>query len=265
MSKHKDSQLPPMNFPMGRVVPKAPFGVLGAFIQQKLLNYVEPQRAGTAKGEPVGLSKTKYYAALLAGLTSLDLKRIAREVRVSYLLVRKWRTEEPFSNAGYQAAQEFVDGYFDHAAKMSFRLLMGFGDTVHGEGQGAEDMTKRVLEQKLIGFEDAAHYSWMLLDMIIGDAHTGQFRTLADRLKNLKSNEKPDDQFFVLAGDYLAWTYCIDRIGRLSNPKAHAGRQQHSQRFLNILIMAALSTRPVDRSLQDFAFLASGVLSALLR
>ena len=60
---------PALQFPLDRVVSNAPPGALGGFLQHKLREYVEPSRAGTPKGEPVGLSKQKYHAALLRGLS----------------------------------------------------------------------------------------------------------------------------------------------------------------------------------------------------
>ena len=270
MSTRNKGQLPQVPFSLGHVFSKAPAGALGAFIQRKLAHYVEPTREGTPKGVSVGLSRQKYHAALLAGLTTLDLKKIAREVRVSYPLVRKWRTEDPFCDAGYQAAEEFASNEFDVAARLSFRLLAQLGDTVHGP-DGSEALVKKIQEEKLIGFDDSELYGNNLL-LIIGDKHIERFKALADRFKTLKPNEEPGLSTFDLAGDYLGWTYCLDRIGRAATVKANkraraafAQRQRQAASFLNLLIVWALLPWPAHPSLRVFVIMAARVQRALLR
>ena len=46
------------------------------FIEEKYAAYREPKRKGTPKGDPIGLSKKKYLAALMM-LLDLPLKSIA--------------------------------------------------------------------------------------------------------------------------------------------------------------------------------------------
>src|SRR5215472_5731220 len=69
---------------------------LREFIKQKVEAYEEPQREGTPRGEPVGLSRVKYHATLLSAWTNLREKEIAKRLRVSYGLLLKWRTEPAF-------------------------------------------------------------------------------------------------------------------------------------------------------------------------
>lgn len=270
MSTRNTSHLPEVPFSLGHVFPKAPAGALGAFIQRKLANYVEPTREGTPKGVSVGLSRPKYHAALLAGLTTLDLKKIAREVHVSYPLVRKWRTEDPFFDAGYQAAEEFANNEFDVAARLSFRLLARLGDTVHGP-EGSEALVKKIQEEKLVGFDDGALYGHTLL-LIIDELHVGHFKSLDACFMHLLPNEEPGLSIFDLAGDYLGWTYCLDRVGRAATAKADkraqatfTQRQRRAASFLNLLIVRALLPRPAHPSLQAFVIEAARVQRELLR
>ena len=69
--------------------------LLQEFINFKLREYKEPQREGTVKGDPIGLSVRKYHVTLLM-LYGLKLKKIASDIGVSYGLLRKWTTEEDF-------------------------------------------------------------------------------------------------------------------------------------------------------------------------
>lgn len=66
------------------------------FIQGRVEDHPEPQRAGKTKGEKIGFPQSKYLAALLSGLTRRDLKVVCAECGVSYGLLRKWRTEPDF-------------------------------------------------------------------------------------------------------------------------------------------------------------------------
>lgn len=65
------------------------------FIKNRRQGYIEPQRKGTPKGDPIGFSRKKYYAALLC-ITDMSLSDIAALSNVSYNLLRKWRTESDF-------------------------------------------------------------------------------------------------------------------------------------------------------------------------
>jgi len=57
--------------------------------------YVEPSRQGTPKGDPIGFGKQKYLASLLKLTASKD-KEIAKNVGVSFGVMRNWSSEEGF-------------------------------------------------------------------------------------------------------------------------------------------------------------------------
>jgi len=79
---------------------------LSSFIEEKIAGYQEPFRRGTPKGEPIGLSRKKYRASLLL-MKSGSREEIVAQARVSYSLLGKWLTEEPFRSALQQASREF--------------------------------------------------------------------------------------------------------------------------------------------------------------
>jgi hypothetical protein len=85
-------------------------GLLTRFIREKLAQHVEPTRLGIPRGAPVGFSWTKMAAALSA-LTSADVKQTAKEIRVSYGVVRKWRTEAGFKVLVERLEDEFVERF----------------------------------------------------------------------------------------------------------------------------------------------------------
>ncbi|QPD04918.1 MAG: hypothetical protein Nkreftii_002692 [Candidatus Nitrospira kreftii] len=258
---------PEYRFPLDSAIPSMPRGALGAFIQRKLREYKEPTREGTPKGEAVGLSRQKFHAALLTGLTSLDLKRISREVRVSYALLRKWRTEDAFCKAEYTAAEEFAKGNFDVAANYSIRIVAGIGDTFIGD----QPMAEKIQKEQLFGFDDGAHYSELLLDVIVDHHQGNQLPDLYKVLSTLEPDQALDATTLVMAGDFLAFAYTLDRIGRMRLKKAgrlareaFARRQKFAQRVLNLLIGHALARGPIHDTTRTFAVQAINVLHRLL-
>jgi hypothetical protein len=72
--------------------------LLMRFLEERIRRYRPPTRRGTPKGDPIGLSKKKYVATTLAllALSDTDVRQQARMLRVSYGVVRKWRSEDLF-------------------------------------------------------------------------------------------------------------------------------------------------------------------------
>jgi len=88
---------------------------LQKFINEKLNSYVEPQRKGTPRGEPIGFSKQKYKATLLL-MTNMKQKEIAELIGVSYGFLRRWRTEKKFLEMTKKHCNEYrerVMAYFN--------------------------------------------------------------------------------------------------------------------------------------------------------
>jgi len=87
---------------------------LQKFINEKLNSYVEPQRKGIPRGEPIGFSKQKYKATLLL-MTNRKQKEIAELIGVSYGFLRRWRTEKKFLEMTKKHCNEYrerVIAYF---------------------------------------------------------------------------------------------------------------------------------------------------------
>lgn len=108
-------------------------GLLLRFIKEKRESYVEPSRKGTPRGEIIGLSLEKYMASLFM-LTSMNLKRISERSKVSYGLIRKWRTETPFKGQIEKHIMEFAPLFIGYQFKRwaekdeVFREYYGTGD-----------------------------------------------------------------------------------------------------------------------------------------
>lgn len=76
---------------------------------ERIRDYEEPTRAGTKKGEPVGLSAKKFRAAILLALypKCLTVKEIAKLSGVSNDVLRVWRTEPEFQAAVFERQGKF--------------------------------------------------------------------------------------------------------------------------------------------------------------
>ena len=80
---------------------------------EKLAGYVEPKKKGTPKGDPVGFSLAKYKATLYAFRDRVlpenqDLATQAKQLGVSYGVLKKWRSEEKFKEMVSQHEREFT-------------------------------------------------------------------------------------------------------------------------------------------------------------
>ena len=83
-----------------------------AYSKAALKDYPEPVRAGTAKGDPIGLSRKKLYAAHLNILYphGLELRDIAKMAGVSASMLGVWRTNKHFMKAIADFGQSVGEG-----------------------------------------------------------------------------------------------------------------------------------------------------------
>jgi len=95
--------------------------LLRDFISQRLDQYVEPSRAGTPRGEPIGFTKAK-YAATLCGLCDMKQKDIASALGVSHGLLRKWHTEDAFLKMIDNHCESFVRVFIANVHNRAKRL-----------------------------------------------------------------------------------------------------------------------------------------------
>jgi hypothetical protein len=92
--------------------------------------YVEPSRAGTPKGESIGLSRNKFRTALLMvlyGVLGLNLKEIAQIAGVSSGLIRLWRTESVFKKAVQLASDRFAEQFANTIDLLVFKAYKKIG------------------------------------------------------------------------------------------------------------------------------------------
>ncbi len=81
--------------------------LLARFIKDKISQYVEPQREGTSKGNPIGPSREKYFASLLM-MTNRKIKDIASSMGISFGTLRNWNTQDSFKELIENHCKEFT-------------------------------------------------------------------------------------------------------------------------------------------------------------
>lgn len=77
------------------------------FISRKIETHIEPSRKGTPRGNPIGIGKIKYQAALISTLTNFNLEFLSKQVKGKYGVVRKWRTQADFKACSHSISNEF--------------------------------------------------------------------------------------------------------------------------------------------------------------
>lgn len=135
-----------------------PDTLLKSFIKKRLAQYVEPERKGTPRGEPVGFSKQKYHASLMM-LYSKRIKALSGEMDISYGLLRKWRTEEDFLHLVHKHARDFLQYVYDSLDNISNKDVLRWPQEVY-----EEDVTRTLeLLSQLPEFRDVNDYGIHIL------------------------------------------------------------------------------------------------------
>ncbi len=146
---------------------------LQSFITEQTSRYKEPERQGTAKGEPIGLSSNKFKSTLLF-LTNLKVKEIAEVVDVSYGLLRVWRTESPYLKAIDQHARAFAGIVVKH-----IRTVMESSKCTGPNGEVCFFAIGTEINDQLVkNYADICLYSDGLMNEIYNQARAQMFDDL---------------------------------------------------------------------------------------
>ena len=83
--------------------------LLFKYCDKEINGYDEPERRGVHKGDRIGSSFMRNAAAVLVGLTNIQMKILAETSQMSYSSMRTWNTQEDFKNEKERRCQEFID------------------------------------------------------------------------------------------------------------------------------------------------------------
>ena len=88
---------------------------LDTFIIMRMKNYIPVERKHTSKEKFINFSPQKYYASLLLLKSGgYSLKEIASWAKISYELLRKWRSEKEFKKLTSLHLDEFMQSFITH-------------------------------------------------------------------------------------------------------------------------------------------------------
>lgn len=159
------------------------------FIDERYATYIEPSRAGTAKGELIGFSKQKHQACLLC-LTNYPLKDIAEAVKVSYPVFLKWRSEEMFKRVFASNVRDFVALCYSEIGLFLSKhpdndIIVTFGETGWNIAiyQGLIDGFAEFISSKNLG--DIGGAKTILKALFAANGHSSSFFAVLDDIYSL--------------------------------------------------------------------------------
>ena len=120
--------------------------------------YVEPSRQGTPKGDPIGFGKQKYLASLLKLTASKD-KEIAKNVGVSFGVMRNWSSEEEFKKLVETHVDNcssslsiWIEQFYSVSQELHNQEIIGQFPSVFGKYREAtkpDKLTEALIEDKV--------------------------------------------------------------------------------------------------------------------
>jgi hypothetical protein len=113
------------------------------FILYRMLNYLEPTRKGTIRGDKIGFPSKKYHASILVGISNATPKEIAKVSGVSYDLIRKWKTEPDFRNQVNEQCSAFINEIIKRIIDAYEKTEKETEDYINGTGQNPFETQKK--------------------------------------------------------------------------------------------------------------------------
>lgn len=130
-----------------------------SYIERDIDSYVEPSRQGTPKGDPIGFSKQKYLASLLKLTASKD-KEIAKNVGVSFGVMRNWSSEEGFRKLSERHVDDCIsflsnclEQFYSVSQELHNQEIINQFPSVFGKYREAtkpDKLTETLIEHKIV-------------------------------------------------------------------------------------------------------------------
>lgn len=125
------------------------------FINERLANFVEPVFMGR---KPAGLSRKKFEASHYTALLNWELEEVAKKVKTSLALTRKWRTEYTFKHQEADNLDHFRKYWGDRMVK-----------ALYGTGGATFDVDKLLQEFSVYSFAARVEIGHVIEDL--AEAH----------------------------------------------------------------------------------------------
>ncbi len=192
--------------------------LLGRFMQEKYNNYEEPQRKGTAKGKPIGFSSTKYSASLYM-LTNLTHKDIAKKLKISHGLLRKWNVGKQFNEFVFNHHDEFIQvfvKFINTSINVFYKIEEGLMKKTFRQLSKLDPLSYRSQVQKKFNvsydmLSDVGGYSDLLMNLLVDRLHA----EIVNKLKSSDTGSKlvflvEIDSIFSVIEHYRGWDFGED-------------------------------------------------------
>ncbi len=172
--------------------------LLGEYIEQRMSSYIEPERKGTTKGDPIGFSRKKYEATLYC-TTNFKLKYLAKILGIPYGVLRKWKTEERFKEMVETHCRDlailFCD-YIDRLAKEECQFLE--------TGRPDDQEYAIYLDERMHEVDDGYLYGFQLCERIRDILEKKVSKIDLRKRKGVKNSE--DDVYLAMLEKGLRWS-----------------------------------------------------------
>ena len=169
--------------------------LLFAFIAEKTLDYEEPVRKGTPRGEKIGFPKKKYLASLFVGISNFKPKDLAEGLQkhgLSHGLIRKWKTEDDFKDQAKEHAKEFASFLFEKVEEANKKQRKAYKQYYKCKLNKKPDVPQII--KKI--YQEVKTYSNALLEELSRQA----FGRIVTAKVDWENNEIEEDAFFLEYG-----------------------------------------------------------------
>jgi len=173
-------------------------------MKEKLNSYIEPQRKGTPKGEPIGIS-IKKYLAMLYSISDLSQKEIADKLRINHSLMRNWSSEEEFRILLEKHLREFAVYFLKH-----LNIQINKQTNHDGSGENLGSVVKNIMDESLHYRPDFWKY---MRELLCTEKEAASRKSILEFISDTMDKECFKEGSMVTKKDRLFFIFFLKMIG----------------------------------------------------
>lgn len=202
------------------------------FFNDKISNYIEPERKGTPKGQDIGFSLQAYAASLLM-LTNNTQEHIAKLLKIPVGTLRKWNMKESFFDLQVKHAQEFVALVDKHARCKYLKYSHSYHKYL--DGRTNSHLPEPTWEE----FDDTYNYGDILREEVV--------EHFDKTVEHLKKNTTDNDTHYYLWG--FLYRFLIEVVGISKSARSKENNLKALIRDIKVMVRNAKSILSKKRQL----------------